>query len=120
MKLLVDMNLSPRFVSALNDSGFSAIHWSEVGAFDAPDIEILAYAFLNDQVVVTHDLDFSAILAKTQAIRPSVIQIRATQTNSRELINTFIKALNQYEKKLNQGALLTIEEKSTRIRLLPI
>ena len=120
MKLLVDMNLSPRFVSVLNASGFSALHWSEVGAFDAPDIEILAYALLNDQVVVTHDLDFSTILAKTRAIRPSVIQIRATQTNSRELINTFIKALNQYEKKLNQGALLTIEEKSTRIRLLPI
>ena len=77
MKLLVDMNLSPRFVSALNDSGFSAL-------------------------------------------RPIVIQIRATQTNSRELINTFIKALNQYEKKLNQGALLTIEEKRTRIRLLPL
>ena len=120
MKLLVDMNLSPCFVAALNDSGFSALHWSEVGAFDVPDIEILAYAFLNDQVVVTHDLDFSAILAKTRAIWPSVIQIRATQTNSRDFINTFITALNQYEKKLNQGALLTIEEKSTRIRLLPI
>lgn len=32
MTLLVDMNLSPRFASALNESGFSALHWSEVGA----------------------------------------------------------------------------------------
>ena len=85
MKLLVDMNLSPRFVAALSNSGFSALHWSVVGAFDAPDIEILAFACVNRQIVVTHDLDFSAILAKTKACCPCEIQ--ATSLLQKQLIN---------------------------------
>src|SRR6218665_2467579 len=33
MKLLVDMNLSPRWVDVLADAGIEAAHWSAVGAF---------------------------------------------------------------------------------------
>ena len=31
MKLLLDMNLSPRWVGVLPAAGFEAIHWSDVG-----------------------------------------------------------------------------------------
>jgi predicted nuclease of predicted toxin-antitoxin system len=34
---------------------------------DAADSEIMAYAAKHDYVVLTHDLDFSAILAATQS-----------------------------------------------------
>ena len=37
----------------------------------------MAYAMANDCIVLTHDLDFSAILAATQGEKPSVVQIRA-------------------------------------------
>jgi len=37
----------------------------------------MAYASANDSVVLTHDLDFSAILAATHGKKPSVVQIRA-------------------------------------------
>jgi len=37
----------------------------------------MAYASVNGYVVLTHDLDFSAILAATQGEKPSVVQIRA-------------------------------------------
>ena len=43
MKLLVDMNLSPRWVPVLIDAGFEAVHWSIVGAFDATDVHIMAH-----------------------------------------------------------------------------
>jgi predicted nuclease of predicted toxin-antitoxin system len=36
MKLLVDMNLSPRWVSLLADAGIEAAHWSMLGATNAP------------------------------------------------------------------------------------
>ncbi|MCB2261847.1 MAG: DUF5615 family PIN-like protein [Candidatus Thiosymbion ectosymbiont of Robbea hypermnestra] len=62
MKLLVDMNLSPRWVNLLTDAGIRAAHWSTLGAAEAPDTEIMAYARTNDYVVLTHDLDFGAIL----------------------------------------------------------
>jgi len=32
MKLLVDMNLSPRWVAVLEGAGFVAAHWSTLGA----------------------------------------------------------------------------------------
>jgi predicted nuclease of predicted toxin-antitoxin system len=65
MKLLVDMNLSPRWVGLLVGAGIEAAHWSTLGAKNAPGSEIMAYAGVNDYVVLTHDLDFSAILTAT-------------------------------------------------------
>ena len=32
MKVLIDMNLSPRWAAALTEEGFKAQHWSELGA----------------------------------------------------------------------------------------
>jgi hypothetical protein len=62
MKLLVDMNLSPGWVNLLAAAGIEAVHWSSLGAASAPDTEIMAYAGARGYVVLTHDLDFSAIL----------------------------------------------------------
>jgi predicted nuclease of predicted toxin-antitoxin system len=76
MKLLVDMNLSPRWVGLLEDAGIKAAHWSTLGEKNAPDTEIMAYARVNSYVVLTHDLDFSAILAATHGEKPSVVQIQ--------------------------------------------
>lgn len=52
MKLLVDMNLSPRWTGMLAGSGFEAVHWSTLGAMNAPDPEIMAYARMNNYVVL--------------------------------------------------------------------
>ena len=77
MRLLVDMNLSPRWVRQLRDAGFHAEHWSQLGSPDAPDATIMAFAQANGYVVLTHDLDFGAILAATPGDKASVAQIRA-------------------------------------------
>ncbi len=77
MKLLIDMNLSPTWVSVLKEAGLEPVHWSSIGRPDAPDNEILGYARSNGYVVFTHDLDFGTILAATKANCPSVIQIRS-------------------------------------------
>jgi predicted nuclease of predicted toxin-antitoxin system len=39
MKLLIDMNLSPRWTAFFAESRIEAIHWSVIGKADAPDIE---------------------------------------------------------------------------------
>jgi predicted nuclease of predicted toxin-antitoxin system len=77
VKILIDMNLSPRWVTLFRSAGIEANHWSAVGARDAPDTAIMAYAADNDWVVLTSDLDFSSILAATRGGKPSVVQIRA-------------------------------------------
>jgi len=70
MKLVVDMNLSPRWIGILADAGVQALHWSTVGKANAPDAEIMAWVVANDDVVLTHDLDFGAILAATHGVKP--------------------------------------------------
>jgi len=66
MKFVIDMNLSPIWVDAFLKKGWEAIHWSTIGANNAPDHEIMSWARENKYIVFTHDLDFGAILATAQ------------------------------------------------------
>lgn len=120
MKLIVDMNLSPRWIQLLNQAGMEAIHWSEVGRANAKDSEIMIYARTNDCVVLTHDLDFSAILSATQGTRPSVVQIRSEDVSPDVIGMQVIAALRQMQDELAAGALLTVDPHRTRLRLLPL
>ncbi|HZY61153.1 MAG TPA: DUF5615 family PIN-like protein [Edaphobacter sp.] len=80
----------------------------------------MAYANANDYVVVTHDLDFSAILAATQGEKPSVIQIRATDISPEAIGELILASLRQMAPELEQGALLTVDTDRTRLRILPL
>ena len=120
MKLLIDMNLSPRWVNLLNDAGIEATHWSTLGATNAPDVEIAAFARTNNYVVLTHDLDFGTILAVTQGDKPSVVQIRSEDLSPNVIGKPVINAFRQMSAELNEGALLTIDPSRTRLRLLPL
>ncbi len=120
MKLLVDMNLSPKWIGVFRNSGWEAVHWSAVGQATARDAEIMEYAAANDYVVVTHDLDFSAILAVTHGKKPSVIQIRSEDVSAEILGKQTVAALRHMQAELEAGALLTIEADRTRLRMLPL
>lgn len=120
MKLLVDMNLSPRWIPFLTNQGLDAVHWSSLGEATASDTQIMEFAAQRGFVVVTHDLDFSAILAATQGRKPSVVQIRMDDIGLQSAGPRVTAALKQTESELQQGALLTVEQHRTRIRSLPI
>ncbi|MFZ4482287.1 MAG: DUF5615 family PIN-like protein [Rhodoferax sp.] len=120
MKLLIDMNLAPRWVALLADAGIHATHWSTIGAYSAPDTEIMAWARANDYIVLTHDLDFGAILAATHGEKPSVVQVRAEDVSPDVIGMQVIAALRQMASELEDGALLTVEQSRTRMRLLPL
>ena len=111
MKLLVDMNLSPRWIGLLHNAGWEAVHWSAVGKVNAPDSEVMAYAAQHDYVVLTHDLDFSAILAATHGEKPSVVQIRSEDVSPQVIGSQVTAALRHMEPELHAGALLTIDSR---------
>ena len=119
MKVLVDMNLSPRWVHMLGLAGIEASHWSAVGRADAPDTEIMAHASAFGYVVLTQDLDFSAILASTSDRKPSVVQIRSAEVSPEAIGRQVVTALLQVADELEAGAFLTIDPNRTRFRLLP-
>ena len=120
MKLLVDMNLSPSWVGRLARHGFEAVHWSTIGLATAPDVEILTWANERQFVVITNDLDFSAILAASAGASPSVVQIRTQDLLSDEAVSTVARALKVHREDIERGALLSIDEGGTRVRMLPL
>lgn len=120
MKLLVDMNLSPSWVERLARHGFEAVHWSTIGAATAPDLEILTWANGHKFVLITNDLDFSAILAASAGGSPSVVQIRTQDLLSDEAVSIVAKALEVHREDIKRGALLSIDEGGTRVRMLPL
>lgn len=120
MKIIIDMNLSPRWVDFFANAGLHALHWSKVGPDNASDREIMAWANANDYIVITHDLDFGAILAATQGDKPSVVQIRGDEINPDVIGAKVVLSLRQAEAELNAGALISIDAKRTRLRILPL
>lgn len=120
MKLLVDMNLSPRWCEFLQANGWDSIHWSQVGNADASDREVMQWAFAQQRIVLTHDLDYGAMLAATQAIGPSVVQVRVQDVRPEKLGPLLVSVLKQYERELAAGALLIADPVKSRIRLLPL
>ena len=120
MKVLIDMNLSPRWTETLAHAGLEAKHWSSVGANNALDSEIMLHAKENGYVVLTHDLDFSAILAATKGDKPSVVQIRAEDLSPEAIGRQIVLALRQLAAELEDGALVTIDPNRVRIRVLPL
>ena len=120
MKILVDMNLAPSWCALLDLAGWESRHWSNVGAHDAADREIMVWARTHGHVVMTLDLDFSTILALTAADGPSVIQLRAEDVLPDLLGTMIVTQLRAHEADLERGALLTIDGLRGRIRLLPL
>lgn len=114
------MNLAPRWALYLAEAGFTADHWTSLGAPDASDHEIMAHATTQSAVVLTHDLDFGAILAASGASGPSVVQIRADDVSPEAIGTDLVRALNQLKDELTQGALVTFEPARARISLLPL
>ena len=120
MKLVVDMNLSPDWVAVLTEAGWETVHWSTVGNPRAEDHEVMAWARTQGCVVFTHDLDFGTLLALTNADGPSVIQVRTQDVTPPAIGSLVINTLRQFEKELEQGALIVIDEARTRVRVLPL
>ena len=120
MNLLLDMNLSPVLARLLSSHGHDVVHWSEVGDYRATDVTILAWASEQGRVLVTHDLDFGAVLADTEAVGPSVIQIRVQDLLAPETAETIASAIDVASPAIQRGAIVTIHEDRSRIRILPL
>jgi predicted nuclease of predicted toxin-antitoxin system len=120
VKFILDMNLAPRWAEFLEQAGMEAVHWSQIGAGDATDVEIMNYSLANGYWVITHDLDFGAILAASQLDGPSVIQLRARDISPETIGHHLIGAVKKYQEDLQAGALLTIDPSRMRLSLLPL
>ncbi len=120
VKLLLDMNLSPEWVDYLVAAGWDAVHWGSIGEPTAPDQEIMALAAEREFIVFTHDLDFGALLAATNASKPSVLQVRTQNTLPSAIGPMVVSALRQFERQLAAGAIVIVDAAKIRARILPL
>ena len=114
------MNIPIKYDELLTQKNIEFIRWSNIGAPNAADIEIMEYARNNELIMLTYDLDFSAILACTHKLKPSVIQIRASVLHAEQAVEFIAAALFKHADDLKKGAILSIDINSARLRLLPL
>ncbi len=120
LKILIDVSLSPQWVGVFKQHDVHAVHWSNIGSLKATDSAIMEWARKNDHVVFTHDLDFGTLLAMTQAEGPSVLQVRTQDVLPGHLENMVMESLRHFESLLKTGALVVIDERHARVRILPL
>ncbi len=124
MKLLLDACMPLEWAEFLNRHGHECRAWLDLGAPNAPDTEIMAWAHEHGFVVFTNDLDFGRLLAFSRATHPSVIQFRAPDIRPAALGQLALQALKEHQGRLEgvlgEGALITIETERFRTRILPL
>src|SRR5262245_46666176 len=120
LRILIDMNLSPDWVSVFAANGWDAIHWTTVGDPRASDRTIMDWAKANSRIVFTHDLDFGTALALTHDVGPSVIQIRGQDVLPNMAGPVVVAAMAQHASDLERGAIVVVDQSKSRVRILPI
>ncbi len=120
MKILIDMNLSPHWLSFFESNNIEVVHWSDVGPVDADDVSIMEWSLANGYIVFTHDLDFGTALALTRSKGPSVIQIRTQDTMPDAVGAAIVAVIKKYEESLRLGSLVVIDQNRARVRILPL
>jgi predicted nuclease of predicted toxin-antitoxin system len=118
--VVIDNCLPLSWVEFLGRAGFDARHWRQLGAPNAPDAEIFQWALQNHAVVLTQDLDFTKLLFQSRARFPSVIQLRLDDVRPANIGGDVVRVLQQQREALEQGALITLRGRNSRLRLLPL
>jgi predicted nuclease of predicted toxin-antitoxin system len=121
MRLLVDMNLSPRVSEALRNHmammscSFRTTAWNEwpIRMFSPRRQQ-------EDRVVITGDLDFGDLVASSAAQTVSVIPFRLRNMNASRVIARLEVVLPRAEAALENGAIVIVEDARERVRTLPI
>jgi len=120
IRLLADMNISPKTVISLREQGWDIIRVPEVLPMDAEDEEILELARREDRVIVTQDLDFSALLALSGYDRPSLITLRLAISDPQTVTHRLLEVLPGLEDILQKGCAVAVNDVTVRVRKLPI
>ena len=71
-------------------------------------------------MVLTHDLDFGAILSATGMQSPSVVQVRTRDVFPETIFPLLSRTLWLYREELMRGALVIVDGQRERVRLLPL
>jgi predicted nuclease of predicted toxin-antitoxin system len=119
-RLLLDQGLPRSTAALLRQIGWDVVHASEIGMSRAEDADILLRARAEARICGTLDADFHSLLAISGERSPSVIRIRKQGLDATALAALLQAIWPRVENALDSGALVTVTERSIRVRRLPI
>ena len=119
-KILLDQGIPYSTTHLMKEAGWEVTHVSDIQMDRSTDEAILVYARDNDYICVTLDADFHTLLAINHYTQPSVIRIRQEGLNGAMLTQLLHDIWPKVEEVLKNGAMITVTEKTLRIRRLPV
>jgi predicted nuclease of predicted toxin-antitoxin system len=119
MKFLLDENLPPSLANLLQKEGYEARHVKSVGLGETFDSTIVEFAAQTEEIILTHDLDFGGLMARSGKQKPSVILFRLRPVTIASYLDVLLHYLPQLELDLDAGAFIVIDSQHIRIRMLP-
>ena len=119
-RILLDQGLPRSAATALREAGWDVEHVSDLGMSQSADRSILDFARAQGRTVVTLDADFHALLAVANESGPSVIRIRQEGLKGREVAALLLAIWSRIETQIQRGAMVTVTEKTIRVRNLPL
>lgn len=120
VRFVADMNISPLTVEVLASGGIDVVRVSDLLPVNASDEDILHWARQQRRVVITQDMDFSALLALGGHDQPSLVTLRLLNTDPEAVTERLRTVLPQIENALLHGCAVTVEDHAVRVRQLPI
>jgi predicted nuclease of predicted toxin-antitoxin system len=117
---LADLNISPLSVTRLRQAGWDIVRSSDRLPANATDEEILALARQESKVILTQDLDFSALLAVRGLDRPSLVTLRLASSDPQEVERKLLETRDLLVRVLGSPCAVTIDDRGARVRKLPI
>ena len=114
------MGLAQTTARMLRDQGHDAVHLRDESLQTLPDEAIVAKALAESRVIVTQDLDFGRIVALSGQLLPSVVTFRVADARPVMVNELLRRVVDQCEQGLSDGALVTVTDRSIRVRLLPV
>ncbi len=120
MNFLLDMNLPRQLGRLLQQDGHRWRHVGDIGLHEADDIDIVAEARSQREVILTHDLDYGGLLAFSGDSSPSVVIVRLRQPQAEAISAQLRDSWSELEPALAAGAIVVLEDGVVRIRRLPI
>ncbi len=120
MKILADQHISPRTVRFLRSLGYNTVRVNDLLRADAADEEIIARAIADSRVILTQDLDFSALIALSGKALPSPICLRLSSSRIENVNNILERVLPMIEEDLRAGMIVTVGDHHIRRRKLPL
>jgi predicted nuclease of predicted toxin-antitoxin system len=120
ISFIADVHISPLTVFELQALGYQIQRITSFIPANSTDKEIIALALKKDAVIISQDLDFTALIAQQRLNKPSLISLRVGNARPSKITNILKSILPLVEQNLLDGAIISVTDSDFRIRKIPI